>query len=78
MQSADMADSGEYDHLEEERREVRAEESEPDADDIIAGALAAKEQENEPEQPAEKGDDNANQKEQEELFVKGTITPDVK
>lgn len=78
MQSADMADSGEYDHLEEERREVRAEESEPDADDIIAGALTAKEQENEPEQPVEKGDDNANQKEQEELFTKGTITPDVK
>lgn len=78
MQSADMADSGEYDHLEEERREVRAEENEPDADDIIAGALAAKEQDSEPDQPVEKGDDNANQKEQEELFVKGTITPDVK
>lgn len=78
MQSADMADSGEYDHLEEERREVRAEENEPDANDIIAGALAAKEQDSEPDQPVEKGDDNANQKEQEELFVKGTITPDVK
>lgn len=79
MQSADMADSGEYDHLEEERREVRDEESEPDADDIIAGALAAKEQENEPEQQAEKGgDSDANQSGQEELFVKGTITPDVK
>lgn len=79
MQSADMADSGQYDHLDEERREVQAEEAEPDADDIIAGALAAKEQENEPEQQAEKGgDSDANQSGQEELFVKGTITPDVK
>ena len=78
MQSADMADSGQYDHLDEERREVQAEEAEPDADDIIAGALAAKEQENEPEQPAEKGDDNANQSGQEELFKDGTITPDTK
>ena len=78
MQSADMADSGEYDHLEEERREVRAEESEPNADDIIAGALAAKEQDSEPEQPAEKGDNNANQSGQEELFKDGTITPDTK
>lgn len=79
MQSADMADSGQYDHLDEERREVQADEAEPDADDIIAGALAAKEQENEPEQQAEKGgDSDANQSGQEELFVKGTITPDVK
>lgn len=79
MQSADMADSGQYDHLDEERREVQAEETEPDADDIIAGALAAKEQDSEPEQSAEKGgDSDANQSGQEELFVKGTITPDVK
>ena len=79
MQSADMADSGQYDHLDEERREVQADEAEPDADDIIAGALAAKEQENEPEQQVEKGgDSDANQSGQEELFVKGTITPDVK
>lgn len=79
MQSADMADSGQYDHLDEERREVQAEEAEPDADDIIAGALAAKEQENEPEQQSEKGgDSDANQSGQEELFKDGTITPDVK
>lgn len=79
MQSADMADSGQYDHLDEERREVQAEEAEPDADDIIAGALAAKEQESEPEQQAEKGgDSDANQSGQEELFKDGTITPDTK
>lgn len=79
MQSADMADSGQYDHLDEERREVQAEETEPDADDIIAGALAAKEQENEPEQQSEKGgDSDANQSGQEELFKDGTITPDTK
>lgn len=79
MQSADMADSGQYDRLDEERREVQAEETEPDADDIIAGALAAKEQENEPEQQAEKGgDSDANQSGQEELFKDGTITPDTK
>ena len=79
MQSADMADSGQYDHLDEERREVQAEEAEPDADDIIAGALAAKEQESEPEQQSEKGgDSDANQSGQEELFKDGTITPDTK
>lgn len=79
MQSADMADSGQYDHLDEERREVQAEEAEPDADDIIASALAAKEQESEPEQQAEKGGDyDANQSGQEELFKDGTITPDTK
>lgn len=73
MQSADMADSGQYDHLDENRREVQAEESEPSADEIITQVL-----ENGQEQQAEKGDDNANQNVQEELLKDGTITPDAK
>lgn len=73
MQSADMADSGQYDHLEEERREVQAEESEPSADEIINQALESSQ-----EQQAEKGDDDANQNVQEELLKDGTITPDDK
>lgn len=73
MQSADMADSGQYDHLEEERREVQAEESEPSADEIINQALESSQ-----EQQAEKGDDDANQNVQEELLKDGTITPDTK
>lgn len=73
MQSADMADSGQYDHLEEERREVQAEESEPSADEIINQALESGQ-----EQQVEKGDDDANQNVQEELLKGGTITPDVK
>lgn len=73
MQSADMADSGQYDHLEEERREVQAEESEPSADEIINQALEGSQ-----EQQAEKGDDDANQNVQEELLKDGTITPDTK
>lgn len=73
MQSADMADSGQYDHLEEERREVQAEESEPSADEIINQALESGQ-----EQQVEKGDDDANQNVQEELLKDGTITPDTK
>lgn len=78
MQSADMADSGEYDHLEEERREVRAEESEPSADDLIAGVLAEENQAAEPEQQAKEGEKNVNEGGQEELFQEGTITPNTK
>lgn len=73
MQSADMADSGQYDRLEEERREVQAEESEPSADEIINQALESSQ-----EQQVEKGDDDANQNVQEELLKDGTITPDTK
>lgn len=73
MQSADMADSGQYDRLEEERREVQAEESEPSADEIINQALESSQ-----EQQVEKGDDDANQNVQEELLKGGTITPDTK
>lgn len=68
MQSADMADSGEYDHLEEERREVQAEENEPSADDLIAGVLAEENQAAEPEQQAKEGEKNVNEGGQEELF----------
>ena len=78
MQSADMADSGEYDHLEEERREVRAEESEPSADDLIAGVLAEENQAAEQEQQAKEGEKNVNEGGQEELFQEGTITPNTK
>lgn len=73
MQSADMADSGQYDHLEEERREVQAEESEPSADEIINQALESSQ-----EQQVEKGDDDANQNVQEKLLKDGTIIPDAK
>lgn len=73
MQSADMADSGQYDHLDEERREVQAEEAELDADEIINQALESSQ-----EQRVEKGDNDANQNVQEELLKDGTITPDVK
>lgn len=73
MQSADMADSGQYDHLDEERREVQAEEAEPDADEIINQALESSQ-----DQRVEKGDNDANQNVQEELLKDGTITPDTK
>lgn len=78
MQSADMADSGEYDHLNEERREVQAEENEPSADDLIAGMLAEENQAAEPEQQAKEGEKNVNEGGQEELFQEGTITPNTK
>lgn len=67
IQNANSADSGDYDHLDELRKDVTPQENQPSANDLISSAVDSQK-----EKKAGEISDNSS-KEQEELFEHGTI-----